>query len=71
MEKENISVIIGRQKLSYEADPQSNQELEFLRLIKETGNTKPETMQDFFIRLNDLQKKQNLLHARETAKRIT
>lgn len=59
MEKENISVIIGRKKLSYEADPQSEQEMEFARFIQDTANTKPETIQDFFIRLNDLQKKTN------------
>lgn len=67
MEKGKISVIIGKQKrLVYEADPMNEHELEFAQLIRKASDTQPQTIQDFFIRLNELQKKQDDSYARNT-----
>lgn len=72
MEKEKISVLIGQHKrLVYEADPMNEHDIEFARMIRETATTKPQTLQDFFIRLNELQKKQTDTNARDTDQKAT
>ncbi len=71
MEKKIISVVIGNRRLQYEADPGNKTEMEFGTLIRETANTQPQTLQDFFIRLNELQKQHNDNYARDPAEKAT
>lgn len=57
MEKEKITLPIGGNKaLVFEADPESKEDMDFAKLCQEAAATKPESLQDFFIRLNELQK---------------
>lgn len=72
MEKEKVSVLIGQQKLLvFEADPMSKHDIEFAGLVKATAASQPPTLQDFFIRLNELQKKQMDTNARDTDQKTT
>lgn len=71
MEKKIISVVIGNRRLQYEADPGNETEMEFGTLIRETADTQPPTLQDFFIRLNELQKQHNDNYARDAAEKAT
>ncbi|MBS1576338.1 MAG: hypothetical protein JST09_13620 [Bacteroidetes bacterium] len=71
MEKQIISVVIGNCSLQYEADPANETEVEFGSLIREAAGTQPPTLQDFFIRLNELQKQHNDNYARDTAEKAT
>ncbi|MDQ8750089.1 hypothetical protein CMU80_01790 [Elizabethkingia anophelis] len=58
MEKEKITLPIGGNKaLIFEADPMSKEEQDFAKLCKEAAATQPQSLQDFFTRLNDLQQK--------------
>lgn len=58
MEKEKITLSIGSSKaLIFEADPANKDEQDFAKLCKEVAATKPQSIQDFFTRLNDLQQK--------------
>ena len=47
-------------------DPMNEHELEFAQLIRKASDTQPQTIQDFFILLNELQKKQDDSYARNT-----
>lgn len=71
MEKQTISVVISNRRLQYEADPANETEMEFGRLIIETAEEQPPTIQAFFIRLNELQKQHSDHHARDTLKKTT
>ncbi|HEU4576588.1 MAG TPA: hypothetical protein VFS36_16425 [Chitinophagaceae bacterium] len=71
MEKKIISVVIGNRRLQHEADPGNKTEMEFGTLIRETADTQPPTLQDFFIRLNELQKQHNDNYARDTSEKAT
>lgn len=58
MGKEKIRLPIGSGKaLIFEADPANKDEQDFAKLCKEVAATKPQSIQEFFIRLNDLQQK--------------
>ncbi|WP_026769727.1 hypothetical protein [Asinibacterium sp. OR53] len=58
MEKEKITLPIGSNKaLVFEADPANKEEQDFAKLCKEVSATQPQSLQDFFTRLNDLQQK--------------
>lgn len=60
MEKEKITLPIGGNKaLIFEADPANKSDQEFAKLCKDVAATEPQSLQDFFIRLNDLQQKQS------------
>lgn len=59
MEKERITLSIGGNKaLIFEADPGNKGDMDFAKLCKEVASTNPKDIQEFFIRLNDLQQKQ-------------
>lgn len=58
MGKEKITLPIGSNKaLIFEADPANKDEQDFAMLCKEVAATKPQSIQEFFTRLNDLQQK--------------
>lgn len=58
MEKGKITLPIGGNKaLIFEADPANKEEQDFAKLCKDVAATEPQSLQDFFIRLNDLQQK--------------
>ena len=60
MEKEKITMPIGGNKaLLLEADPGNKEDQDFAKQCKDVAATQPQTIQDFFIRLNDLQQKQS------------
>lgn len=60
MKNEKIILPVGNNKaLVYEISTGDNQELEFVKQCEAVAATKPRTMQDFFLRLNSLQKRQN------------
>lgn len=71
MKRQIISVVIGNRRLLYQADPTNEAEMEFGALIRETARMQPQTLQDFFIRLNELQKQYNNNYARDTAEKAT
>ena len=58
MGKEKIVLPIGSNKaLVFEADPANKEEQDFAKLCKEVATTHPQSLQDFFTRLNELQQK--------------
>lgn len=59
MEKEKIILPIGNNKsLVFEADPNDTSEQEFAKQCREVAATRPQSLQEFFTRLNELQMKQ-------------
>lgn len=59
MEKEKIILPIGSNKaLVYESDPDNKEDQEFAKQCKEVTVIHPTSIQDFFIRLSELQKAQ-------------
>ncbi|WP_341836940.1 hypothetical protein WJU16_03505 [Chitinophaga pollutisoli] len=71
MEKEKITLPIGGNKaLIFEADPANKEEQDFAKLCKDVAATKPQSLQDFFIRLNDLQQKQSTGVGRKKGRKI-
>lgn len=66
MEKEKIILPIGSNKaLVFEADPDNEWEQEKAKEFQEVAATHPQSIQEFFIRLNDLQKKKHEQKQRE------
>ena len=60
MEKEKITLPICNNKaLLFEADPGNKEDQDFAKQCKDVAAKQPQTIQDFFIRLNDLQQKQS------------
>jgi hypothetical protein len=58
MEKEKIILPIGNNKsLVFEADPNDASEQAFAKQCREVAATRPQSLQEFFTRLNDLQQK--------------
>lgn len=58
-EKETILIPVGNNKaLVYEADPAKENEKVFAEQCKEVAAPRPQSVQDFFVRLAALQKKQ-------------
>lgn len=57
MENEAYKARIGDDKLLiYHPDPSRETDLEFVHQLQQVAVTKPQTLQEFFIRLNELQK---------------
>jgi hypothetical protein len=66
MKNEKIILPVGNSKaLVYEISTGDKEELEFIKQCEAVAATKPGTIQDFFMRLNSLQKNQ-----RKKSKRI-
>lgn len=58
MEKEKITITIGSGKaLVFEADPANKYDQDFAKLCSQVGESQPQSLQEFFTRLIDLQKK--------------
>lgn len=71
MEKERITLPIGNSKaLIFEADPANKDEQDFAKLCKEVAATSPQSVQEFFSRLIDLQKKQSPDTSRKTGAKM-
>lgn len=59
MEREKITLPIGSNKaLIFEAEPGNKDEEDFAKLCKEVAATHPQSIQEFFTRLGNLQQKQ-------------
>ncbi|WP_411898191.1 hypothetical protein [Elizabethkingia occulta] len=58
MKKEKISVSIGNNKaLTFYVDAENKEDQEFAKRCKEVEKTNPQSLQDFFTRLNKVQQK--------------
>ncbi len=58
MEKEKITITIGSGKaLVFEADPANKYDQDLAKLCKQVGESHPQSLQEFFTRLHELQKK--------------
>lgn len=58
MEKQTVTLPIGDNKgLIFKADPANKQDLDFAKLCQNVAATKPQSLQEFFTRLNELQQK--------------
>ncbi|PVD52194.1 hypothetical protein DC498_10750 [Terrimonas sp.] len=58
MEKEKITLAIGSDKaLVFEADPGSKSDMDFAKLCQKVATKKPQSLQEFFILLNEVQQK--------------
>lgn len=65
MKKEKIVLpVSGNKALVYEATPGNKQEQEFAEQCKAVAATRPGSIQDFFVRLAALQKRQNKIQNR-------
>lgn len=61
MEKQRVTVFIGSSKaLIYEADPKNKDDQLFAKLCQEVAESQPQSIQEFFTRLNELQQKPSL-----------
>ena len=59
MEKEKIFLPLGDNKaLVFEADPANKEDQDFAKQCRKVSASKPQTVQDFFIRLSDIQQKE-------------
>lgn len=71
MKKEKVILPVGGNKaLQFEADPGNQEDQDFARQCKTVSASKPETMQDFFIRLNELQQKETSEIKRKGGRKI-
>lgn len=70
MEKEKITLTIGNKALIFEADPGNMEDLDFANLCKEVAATKPQSIQDFFTRLSNLQQKQAPATSRKVSRKM-
>ncbi|MBN8858653.1 MAG: hypothetical protein J0H29_09710 [Sphingobacteriales bacterium] len=71
MKKEKIILPVGNNKvLVYEVTPGNEQEQEFARQCKAVAATRPGSIQDFFIELVDLQRRQHRQQHRKKGKGI-
>jgi len=71
MEKEKITVLIGSSKaLIYEADPQNKDDQLFAKLCQEVALSQPQSIQEFFTKLNDLQQKPALESEKKRGKKM-
>jgi hypothetical protein len=71
MGKEKITLPIGNSKaLILEADPANKDEQGFAKLCKEVVATGPQSIQDFFTRLEEMQQKQSLEIKRKTGRKM-
>lgn len=59
MEKEKIVLPIGsKTALVFKPDPGNKEDQDFAKRCKEVAATQPQSIQEFFTRLNELQKNQ-------------
>lgn len=71
MEKEKITLSIGSHKaLIFEADPGNTEDMDFAKLCKEVAATQPQSIQEFFMQLSDLQQKQYPETSRKVGRKI-
>lgn len=71
MEKEKITLPIGNNRaLIFEADPGNKEDQDFAKLCKDVAATQPQSIQDLFTRLNDMQQKQSPEVSRKTGRRM-
>jgi len=71
MEKEKITLRIGSNKaLIFEADSGDKDSIAFTKQCKEVAATQPQTIQEFFTRLSDLQQKQPPLIQKKQGRKI-
>ena len=71
MEKEKITLPIGNNKaLIFEADPGNTEDLDFAKLCKEVAATRPQSIQEFFMRLRNLQQQQSPENSRKVGRKI-
>lgn len=58
MEKEKITITIGSGRaLVFEADPANKYDQDFAKLCSQVEQSQPQSLQEFFTRLSELQKK--------------
>lgn len=71
MEKEKITLPIGNNKaLIFEAEPGNKDDQDFAKLCKDVAATQPQSIQDFFTRLNNLQQQQSTATSRKTGRKM-
>ncbi|MBX3257160.1 MAG: hypothetical protein KF862_23700 [Chitinophagaceae bacterium] len=71
MEKEKITLPIGNNKaLIFEAEPGNKADQDFAKLCKEVAATQPQSIQDFFTRLSNLQQQQSPATGRKTGRKM-
>ncbi len=71
MGKEKITLPIGGNKaLTFEADTANKTEQDFAKLCKEVAATQPQSIQDFFTRLSNLQQQQSPVTGRKTGRKM-
>ena len=71
MKKEKITLPIGSNKaLLFEADPDNKEDQGFAKRCKDVAATQPQTIEDFFIRPNEMQREQAAEIKRKTGKKI-
>jgi hypothetical protein len=71
MEKEKITLPIGNNKaLIFEADPNDKKDQDFAKLCRDVAAIRPQNLQEFFTRLNDLQQKQSPEISRKTGRKM-
>lgn len=71
MEKEKITLPIGSNKaLIFEAEPGNKHDQDFAKLCKEVAATQPQSILEFFTRLNNLQQKQCPETSRKVGRKI-
>lgn len=69
--KEKITLQIGNNKaLIFEADPGNEADQDFAKLCKEVATPQPQSIQDFFTRLNNLQQQQSPATGRKTGRKM-
>lgn len=71
MEKEKITLPIGNNKaLIFEADPGDKDEQDFTKLCKDVAATQPQSIEEFFTQLNDMQQKQSPEISKKTGRKL-
>lgn len=71
MEKEKITLTIGSTKaLVFEADPDDKQDQDFVKLCKAVAESQPQSIQDFFIRLSDMEQNKSVEAHRKVGRKM-
>lgn len=71
MEKQKISIPIGDSKaLIFEADPANKQDMDFAKRCQDVAATKPQTLQEFFTRLDKAQQQPPPKMVRKIGRRL-
>lgn len=59
MEKTKIFRAVGNKVLSFEADMENEDDKRMVEMFKKAAATHPETIQDLFIRIAEMEKQEN------------